>query len=280
MNTPDSNETAPPEGPPGSGHDESGTQTPNGMHQGSAYLAHSKRRARRSLLLWCAILTLLLLPTTIISYFSTAYVEFSGADEPWTYVLIKDGSLTFAYLGNNGFNAIPGDADPTDPYRLWRTMYEFERTQQSDSPEDTLGMLQEFLIGETPHSKRRSDGQNQKDRGSSSQKEKLARREARRQARLYGLRSRFAPLFDDAAKKKSTLGFYAMTHSQSATDAILRVPLWAGALPALGAWLFLSFMRNRAASRLRKGLCAICGYSLQGNVSGICPECGEQYALP
>lgn len=280
MNTPDSNEVAPPEGPPGSGHDETGARTSDGLHQNTAYLARSKRRARRSLFIWCAILTLLLLPTTIISYFSTAYFEFSGAEAPWTYVLIKDGSLTFAYLGNEGFGAIPGGVDQTDPYWLWRTMYEFEKTKQSDSTDDQLGILQELLIGETPRSKSRSDRQNQKERGSSSREEKMARREAQRQARLYGLRSRFAPLFDDAAKKKSTLGFYAMTHSRTATDAIIRVPLWVGALPALGVWLFLSFMRNRAASRLRKGLCAICGYSLQGNVSGICPECGEQYALP
>jgi hypothetical protein len=32
---------------------------------------------------------------------------------------------------------------------------------------------------------------------------------------------------------------------------------------------------NRAAERLRAGQCMHCGYDLTGNVSGICPECGQ-----
>jgi hypothetical protein len=28
--------------------------------------------------------------------------------------------------------------------------------------------------------------------------------------------------------------------------------------------------------RNKKGLCIKCGYNLTGNVSGICPECGEK----
>ena len=30
------------------------------------------------------------------------------------------------------------------------------------------------------------------------------------------------------------------------------------------------------AERAAAGLCIHCGYSLNGNVSGICPECGRQ----
>ena len=29
------------------------------------------------------------------------------------------------------------------------------------------------------------------------------------------------------------------------------------------------------SDRRRKGLCLSCGYDLTGNVSGVCPECGE-----
>lgn len=32
----------------------------------------------------------------------------------------------------------------------------------------------------------------------------------------------------------------------------------------------------RRRRRLRRGLCLTCGYSLAGNVSGVCPECGGQ----
>jgi hypothetical protein len=31
-------------------------------------------------------------------------------------------------------------------------------------------------------------------------------------------------------------------------------------------------------SRKRRGLCSNCGYSLAGNVSGVCPECGTPVA--
>ncbi len=32
--------------------------------------------------------------------------------------------------------------------------------------------------------------------------------------------------------------------------------------------------------RHRKGLCLKCGYDLEGNVSGVCPECGRACAMP
>ncbi|UCG16466.1 MAG: hypothetical protein JSV19_00205 [Phycisphaerales bacterium] len=42
----------------------------------------------------------------------------------------------------------------------------------------------------------------------------------------------------------------------------------------------IAFIRRplRRYRRRRKGLCAKCGYNLTGNVSGICPECGEPTA--
>ena len=38
-------------------------------------------------------------------------------------------------------------------------------------------------------------------------------------------------------------------------------------------WLMM-FRRERLAERRRRGLCTACGYSLTGNTSGVCPECG------
>lgn len=35
------------------------------------------------------------------------------------------------------------------------------------------------------------------------------------------------------------------------------------------------FHRNLRRIRLAQGICHMCGYNLTGNVSGVCPECGE-----
>ena len=50
-------------------------------------------------------------------------------------------------------------------------------------------------------------------------------------------------------------------------------------------WLFAAAAAVAPANRLRRalrsrrrrapGLCAVCGYNLTGNVSGVCPECGS-----
>ena len=33
---------------------------------------------------------------------------------------------------------------------------------------------------------------------------------------------------------------------------------------------------GNAHRQRKKGLCLKCGYNLTGNVSGVCPECGEK----
>ncbi len=57
----------------------------------------------------------------------------------------------------------------------------------------------------------------------------------------------------------------------------LYVPLWTPFLlfmvPGMAALLLGPYRRHR---RRKKGLCLKCGYNLTGNVSGICPECGEK----
>jgi hypothetical protein len=51
----------------------------------------------------------------------------------------------------------------------------------------------------------------------------------------------------------------------------INVPLWMPLLLAAGATALL-FWRSR---RRYPGYCVRCGYSLTGNTSGVCPECGE-----
>ncbi|HSU67250.1 MAG TPA: hypothetical protein VLJ39_10275 [Tepidisphaeraceae bacterium] len=41
-------------------------------------------------------------------------------------------------------------------------------------------------------------------------------------------------------------------------------------LPAAAVWRW-----RHGLSRSRRGLCIACGYSLTGNLSGVCPECGR-----
>ncbi len=53
------------------------------------------------------------------------------------------------------------------------------------------------------------------------------------------------------------------------------------ALLAAGSpWLAEAWTKHRRNAerrrRIRLGLCLACGYNLTGNVSGVCPECGDR----
>ena len=54
-------------------------------------------------------------------------------------------------------------------------------------------------------------------------------------------------------------------------------PLAAGALALLTAATWYRYIRpaERRLERAAKGLCLRCGYDLTGNISGVCPECGQ-----
>ncbi|HWE97697.1 MAG TPA: hypothetical protein VG269_27325 [Tepidisphaeraceae bacterium] len=74
------------------------------------------------------------------------------------------------------------------------------------------------------------------------------------------------------------LGFgYAAGTDEYAFKRIIVVPWWlpaavVGALPI--RWVF--WRRKRHLARLRaENRCVYCGYSLRGNTSGACPECGS-----
>lgn len=55
--------------------------------------------------------------------------------------------------------------------------------------------------------------------------------------------------------------------------------LWLIALGLLGAnvlaWYWIVRPHQIREARLDDGLCANCGYDPRGNVSDVCPECGE-----
>jgi len=59
------------------------------------------------------------------------------------------------------------------------------------------------------------------------------------------------------------------------TYYLARIPLWAPALlfAFYPCWIWRGRLRTRYYRR-RHNLCVKCGYSLEGNVSGTCPECG------
>jgi len=59
------------------------------------------------------------------------------------------------------------------------------------------------------------------------------------------------------------------------------VPLWMpfatfGVYPMFVALAFVRH-RYRHRQRRRRGQCVKCGYDLQGNTTGVCPECGESF---
>lgn len=62
---------------------------------------------------------------------------------------------------------------------------------------------------------------------------------------------------------------------QGSGDYIFLVPLW---MTAVLGFLFYLYYRRRT-SRLRVGRCLKCDYDLTGNISGICPECGNTINL-
>ena len=57
----------------------------------------------------------------------------------------------------------------------------------------------------------------------------------------------------------------------------LALPLW-GPFIMFSIYPTVGFFRGpyRRWRRRRSGLCLKCGYNLTGNVSGVCPECGER----
>ncbi|UCG32186.1 MAG: hypothetical protein JSU68_11025 [Phycisphaerales bacterium] len=58
--------------------------------------------------------------------------------------------------------------------------------------------------------------------------------------------------------------------------AVLRLPFWtAFVVLTVAPVLIVTPGAIRRYHRHRKGLCLSCGYDLTGNVSGVCPECGQ-----
>jgi len=81
------------------------------------------------------------------------------------------------------------------------------------------------------------------------------------------------PLFDQGIFGRT----YVRYEFRYCTINVAVTPLWS--LTALFAtYPTITFIRApvRRWRWRRKGLCLKCGYNLTGNVSGICPECGER----
>jgi hypothetical protein len=57
---------------------------------------------------------------------------------------------------------------------------------------------------------------------------------------------------------------------------ILYFPHWSVAILASCLPLYCGFRLMIGRRRKREGHCVHCGYNLTGNVSGVCPECGEK----
>lgn len=71
---------------------------------------------------------------------------------------------------------------------------------------------------------------------------------------------------------KRILGFWALDASLRGREHYVVLPIWIGVVAAVAGTAYASW-RNR---RLRViGACHHCGYSLIGNTSGVCPECGQ-----
>ncbi len=71
--------------------------------------------------------------------------------------------------------------------------------------------------------------------------------------------------------------YYAVSSARG-----VRVPLWLVCAGFAVACVFMACLgrRSRRRHRLASGCCIRCGYNLTGNVSGVCPECGERIRPP
>lgn len=89
------------------------------------------------------------------------------------------------------------------------------------------------------------------------------------------------PISQSARDLGPWLGFIYEQLSNVYPDRIYRsahivVPLWMP-LVVFGSYPAIAFIRGplRRWRRRKRGLCIRCGYDLEGNISGTCPECGE-----
>ena len=75
---------------------------------------------------------------------------------------------------------------------------------------------------------------------------------------------------------KEVVRTYSASIPRSHNITAIAVPHW---LVCVVLLLFptIAFIRGplRRWRRRKRGLCIRCGYNLEGNVSGVCPECGE-----
>ena len=95
--------------------------------------------------------------------------------------------------------------------------------------------------------------------------------------------ARVRRLFGIAALSIAVILAALALHSMSMHDRAQAAPTWvrwgidacAAALLCI-VIIFIEYDRrlHRQQSRALRGQCLNCGYSLTGNVSGVCPECG------
>ncbi len=70
---------------------------------------------------------------------------------------------------------------------------------------------------------------------------------------------------------------YAHMQLEPVQETVFACNLLVALTVLVGAWLLVAVgCRAFRISRARAGGCTSCGYNLTGNVSGVCPECGEE----
>lgn len=69
-----------------------------------------------------------------------------------------------------------------------------------------------------------------------------------------------------------------MRYSVALWTRSIRAPLWLVCPVIAATCALLAYLdrRSRRRHRISSGCCIRCGYNLTGNVSGVCPECGER----
>lgn len=104
--------------------------------------------------------------------------------------------------------------------------------------------------------------------------QQLPKREARQQILELTLAAIWVVVIDVASAFIGPRFFYTTNYNRR-NFSLLLVAIFVVPVYFVVMWR----MKRRAARvefRREKSLCINCGYDLRGNVSGACPECGEQ----
>jgi len=205
---------------------------------------------RKAITIVLATLAVASLMLGLYSYARPVHLDLSGGNDRWFWVHFSHGAVTVSYVDGR----LPSFAE-----RAYGRII--------DMLQQELAILEEM----------RASGSPPYDVGHPRQDEraKTLRESATRCRQFVGeVRRRIA--LSMISKLRGEV-FRADASRTPTAEALVHFPLWAPVLLFV-IYPTIAFVRSpvrRRHHRRKRGLCIRCGYNLTGNVTGVCPECGN-----